>query len=97
MKASVFLLFVSILVFACSSNENKKAQGPNWTDYSKNTFLRECTNRAKEKMDSTKAAEYCTCIMGQMIAAHPDTTELDKMGQEKIKSESMRMAIKCLF
>ena len=97
MRTFTFLLFVSILLFSCSSNESKKVQGPNWTDYSKSTFLKECTNRAKTKMDSAKAAEYCNCIMGKMIAAYPDTTELDKMGEEKIKSESMGMAIKCLF
>lgn len=97
MRSHLSLLLLATLLFACSSNETKKAQGPNWTTYSKNTFMQKCVEQAGSQMLPKEADNYCNCIMEKMIAAHPDTVELDKMGPDKIKSESMAMAIKCLF
>lgn len=98
MRIFLFCLSVlTVLLFACSSNETKKAQGPNWTTYSKNTFMQKCVEQAGSQMLPKEADNYCKCIMGKMIEAHPDTNELDKMGPDKIKSESMGMALKCLF
>ncbi|MBI2271699.1 MAG: hypothetical protein HYU69_15255 [Bacteroidetes bacterium] len=98
MRKSLFLLFaLAAFLFACSSNGTKKAQAPNWTTYSKNTFMQKCVGQAGSQMLPKEADNYCNCIMEKMIAAYPDTVELDKMGPAKIKSESMAMALKCLF
>jgi len=59
--------------------------------------MQKCTEQVKTKMDSSNVTSYCNCIMEKMIGAYPDTTKLVEMGAEKIKSESMSMAINCLF
>lgn len=97
MRKPLFFLSLAALLFACSSNETKKADGPNWTAYSKSMFMQKCTEQVNNQMLPKEANNYCNCVMEKMIQAHPDTTELDKMGPDKIKSESMGMALKCLF
>ena len=86
----VFLIFI----LSCSSNENQKTTTPNWSAYSKNTFMHECMEQAKKKVDSTQAVGLCNCVMGKMMEAHPDTTGLDR---EKLKKESASAIVKCLF
>ncbi len=59
--------------------------------------MQKCTEQVNNQMLPKEANDYCNCVMEKMIKAHPDTTELDNMGPDRIKSESMGMAVKCLF
>lgn len=47
-----------------------------WTEQDKATFVSGCVNGAVKDMDSTKAKQYCQCMLQKMEERYPDPSTL---------------------
>ena len=62
--------------------------GGTWTKKARQEFISSCVNSAKENgLSETKAKNYCECTQFKVEKKYPNTTDLDKITEEDLKSE----------
>jgi hypothetical protein len=59
-----------------------------WTKKEREEFISSCINSAKENgQTETKAKNYCECTQFKVEKRYPNTTDLDKITEEELKSD----------
>ena len=95
-RITIIILFTLSLFGSCSE-EKKEVKTSNWPQELKDKLTNDCFAEAINQLDSAKAREACNCVLEKMMAEYPDTTDVRALGEKRMKRESMKKALHCMF
>lgn len=75
-------LRVLLLLLVCSAGLSCGTGNRQWADDKQKAFMDLCQQAVSDIMDRPESAEYCGCILDQLIEAYPDSLTINELPQE---------------